>query len=437
MKITIAKDVKIHLCIGCLYYVLFIGFFTYNFRFPQSLLYVSDGILMVLFFLSIPKINYALRVSLIRETIIPAIGIAVISTASSCISNINILQIIWAYRNWGRLFIYFLVCYIALKKELLTSIIKFLKTTYHLNFLVIVLQYLSHSAMYTQDQLNGFFGRDTSAINTTVSLFILVVVLSDFFSKKASGLSILPYIIEITIIAILAELKAVMIFEILLILVFMLVNTTLDTITVLKQISFALVLIITVIIGSQALSSIYPDFKNFLNIQNIILSATTSDGYGHSGYIDRLNGIEVINKYFFDSMGWKYKLIGLGAGNAEYSAVPILQSDFYKAYGSKFLYLNFASSSLYLESGMLGLIGYALCFILPLISYTRRIMKQPRQVNAKNTDMTYWLNVGLGSNLIALLFIIYNNLERTDASLIVAFFVAAPIVAIYKQRING
>lgn len=428
MKLRLSKDIRVNLCILCLIYILFIGFFTYNFSLPQSLLYISDGILTILFFLSIYRIRHALKVKMIKRTILPIAFVAVIGTLSALISNINILQLIWAYRNWGRLFIFLLLCYTSLKEKHFVSVIDFLKLVYHLNFFVIIAQYLSRSSMYTQDQLNGLFGRNTNAINITVSLFILVIVLSEYFSKKEKGTAIIPYIIEITVIAILAELKAVMIFEILFILVYMLVNSTLSAGILLKRIGFVFILIFAVVFGAHILASIYPRFENFLNISNIILSATTSDGYGHSGYIDRLTGIEVINKYFFDSMGWKYKLIGLGIGKAEYSVVPILQSDFYKNYGMTFFYLNFTSSTIYLETGILGLIGYAMCFILSFVEYIKLITR-----NKQNISLLYWANIGLGASLIATLFIVYNNLERTDAAFIIAFFLAAPIVAIFKK----
>ncbi|MBT9015560.1 hypothetical protein BTI82_04880 [Lactobacillus delbrueckii subsp. bulgaricus] len=434
MKLKFPKDIRVNLCIICLIYIMFVGFFTYNFSLPQSLLYVSDGILLILFIFSIHKIKSALSVEILRQTFIPALLVAIMGTISALISNINLLQLIWAYRNWGRLFVYLTLCYTSLKEKHITSTIKFIKIIYHLNFFVIIAQYLSHSSMYTQDQLNGLFGRDTSSINVTVSLFILVIILSEYFSKKEKGTTIIPYFIEITVVAILAELKAVMIFEIIFVLVYMLVNSSLDAITMLKRVLFVLLLVVAVIAGSHILARIYPTFENLLNLRNIILSMTTSDGYGHSGYIDRLNGIDVINKYFFDSMGWKYKLMGLGIGKAEYSSITVLQSDFYIKYGLTFSYLNFTSSFLYLETGLFGLIGYTICFLLPFVSYIKLIKKQIGKQNGFDANMVYWANVGLGSTLVALLFIIYNNLERTDAAYIVAFFMAAPAVAIYKQR---
>ena len=71
--------------------------------------------------------------------------------------------------------------------------------------------------------------------------------------------------------------------------------------------------------------------------------------------INRFSGFSIIKKYILTTP--KTFLIGIGAGNAEYSQVSILTSVFYHKYYS-INYNMFTYSFIFIEMGILGLIVY-------------------------------------------------------------------------------
>lgn len=425
MRIYRNKNKKQLLCLITLYYVLFIGFFTYNFGIPVAAYYVLDFLLILLLLLCLPQLK---RVTKNRDTRLfrhLLLTLVIIGTISAFVQGFHLGLWIWALRNWGRTIVFFFLCILCLNEKVIKRTTDFFVKLYDVNTVIILLQYFVLRSRYTVDSLNGLFGRDTSGVNATVSLLVLCIVLSGYFSKKQSIKRVIITLAEIAIVATLAELRAILVFTVLFIIVYVFINLRLTA----KQLARYTLLIIVAIVGmtiaANYLVKLYPQFAGFFNLRRIIADASTEGGYGNHGYIDRLSAIPVINKYFFNSGGIFMKLFGMGIGNAEYSSFEFLQSAFYKQYGKTYSYLNFTSAIMYLEVGIFGLVLYVASYISLLANYVKRLRSLRR---TKDKDHLFYENIGFGAALICIIFVIYNNLQRTDVGIVLTLFLTVPLI---------
>ena len=109
-------------------------------------------------------------------------------------------------------------------------------------------------------------------------------------------------------------------------------------------------------------------------------------------------------------------------GNAEYSAFSALSSRFYNMFGLTYRYQNFSTSSIYIETGILGLIGFIFAYVALLFNVIKHIRNK---YNAQK-EQIYYEYVGMGALLTIIVFLFYNNLQRTDCAFILNFFAAIP-----------
>lgn len=424
-NLRIVADKKQLLCIFTLLYVLFIGFFTWNFKITEMVYYLTDVLIILLVVMCLGKIPRIVGNKEIGTFTISIGVLFVVGTLSALVQSFNLGLWAWSIRNWGRMIAFLYLCIACLDLNAINRVICFFVRLYDINTVVILIQYCFLRSKYGADQLNGLFGRMTSGINVTVSLIVFCIVISGYFAKRINRRRLFMTIIEISAVAVVAELRAVFVFLVLLVFAYIVANLKFSVKQFFKYFALASLVIISLVAASYYLVKIYPYFEGFFNIRRIIADASTEGGYGYTGYIDRLNAIPVINKYFFNELGLWVKLFGIGMGNGEYSSVNFLTSPFYNKFGNTFHYMNFTSAVLYLEVGFVGLILYSFSFIGLLVKFTKDV----RSNKEKSKQLLFYQNIGLGAALISIIFILYNNLQRADGGIILAFFLAVPIIA--------
>lgn len=425
LKKTEIKGVSI--CILIALYTYFIGFFITNFNVPESALYAPDIFLVLAFLGAMPKVYRTLfKSDLTRMTLIIA-ALIICGTFPLIINGGSLFRWIWALRNWGRFFIYFAVGVSVLKRKELDRFYDFTLKLFHINTVVIILQFLFMRNVLSQDQLNGLVGRDTSSTNLILILSATAIICAKYFTGKENLKNTLIVICEGLLVSVLAELKAAIFFIFMLFFFAMFVNMRPTR----KQIMRLMLLAAGgIILGAIAISmvvKIYPRFANILTIQGIIDEIANPNGYGSSGKIDRLTAIKVINEDFFNQRGLLTKMFGLGIGNGEYSAFDFLKSDFYIQNGGSYGYLNFSISMLYLETGYVGVILFTVSMLTLLVTAVKWLKR------CDDSNDAYLFNVGIAELLVILLFIIYNNLQRTDMSLLLAIYAMAPWIVVKEK----
>ena len=162
---------------------------------------------------------------------------------------------------------------------------------------------------------------------------------------------------------------------------------------------------------------IYPEYAEFYNLSTMFKS-TYYGGYGYYGYLNRLNAIPIITDKIFNDNTLKI-IFGIGTGNAEYSKVSFLISDFYKKYSSQYMYIGFGDAMIFLENGLLGLIAYCTFFI----SIFRYRVKEG--VNNIGSIKSY-VKISKIIAIFCIILIVYNNSLRTESVYIMGFFLALP-----------
>ena len=228
MRLIVVKDKKQRMILSMLYYVLFIGFFTSNFGVPESAYYLLDVLLVLLLFFCISGIPKMLGNKEIKNFQIFIFSLILSGTVSAFIQGFDLKLWMWAIRNWGRMIVFFYLCFFCMKKRVAERTIIFFVGLYDVNTAVVLIQYLFFRSRYGADQLNGLFGRTTSGINVTVTLFVFCIVLSQYFCRKTSVKRVLATIAEIGFVAVVAELRAVFVFMILLVMIYVFLNLRLS-----------------------------------------------------------------------------------------------------------------------------------------------------------------------------------------------------------------
>ena len=212
LKVRKIKINSATLCILLVLYVYFIGFFITYFRIPESVLYVSDVLLVILFFINIKKLYKTLFTpGLIRLTCILIILI-ICGTFPLTVYEGSFWRWIWALRNWGRFFLYFTIGISVLTKKELERFYNFTLKLFHINIVVIIFQFLFMKDILSQDQMNGLVGRSISGANIILILSAITVASAQYFSKQKKFKNTLIVICEGLLVSVLAELKAVVFF---------------------------------------------------------------------------------------------------------------------------------------------------------------------------------------------------------------------------------
>lgn len=400
-------------------YNFFIKFLISDFKFPGMLNYVTDviNVLLLLGVLVSIKKNNIHKIK-IKPLIFPLI-LFIINLISFIVDFSNPLLFIWGARNVFRFFVFFYSCIYVLRMEDIKKIFDILEVIYIINFVICIYEFLVRGIKF--DNLGGIFGNMTLGGNGPLNVLVILMdiyVLILYFNKKRTLKYLIFVILSSLIIASLAELKIVF-FEMILLLIFMLVF--------IKR-NFKMLFIIgsILLLGSFALkiyASLYPNSADFLNIEYVQEYALNSS-YGSATDINRLSVISMINERFFRN-NLKYKIIGMGLGNAETSQFKILNSRFYRLYGNTFKYNWFSHAFMYLESGYLGLLIYMLFFI--------KIVYDSFKLRNRNE----YIMISFIFSIYTLIFLFYNQTLRIETMGYMIFLVLGIPYIFNKEAKNN
>ena len=117
-------------------------------------------------------------------------------------------------------------------------------------------------------------------------------------------------------------------------------------------------------------------------------------------------------------------LFGFGMGNCDTSSYNFLQSDFFKKY--EYLHYRwFSHAWIYLEQGILGILGVFLFFTSLIILLIK---------NERYIAMEEWRISVIIISVFAMINLIYNCTLQTEASYLLAFICSIPFVFIKERR---
>lgn len=329
----------------------------------------------------------------------------------------SIFYFIWGLRNNFRFYVAFISFVIFLKWEDVQKFFEIFDVLYVINFLLVLVQFMMG---YQQDFLGGIFGVQKGC-NGGVIIFMSFVMARQlllFMRNEGSTIKCVLFSLLGLLVAALAELKVFFLLFILIAVV-----TAMITKGSVKKALFFVFCTLVISISSTILSLLYDEFQDFLSLEKL-WEALLNPNYSSEEDVGRLTAIPVISKRFHT--GVLDKLFGMGLGNADSSSLAIFNTPFFKAYSS-IHYTYFVYAFLYLEVGIVGLLMYAMFFVLSFFAALRlRLAKMA-------DDLTCQLTMIFSGVCLVLVF--YNVALRAEMAGYLAYFVLAlPLISAKATR---
>ena len=322
------------------------------------------------------------------------------------------LYYFWGFRNQFRFFFFFFGCTVFLKKETAEEILDLFDVLFYINLVVSLIQFFVFGKR--QDFLGGIFGIEVGCNGKTIIFLSIVVsrsVLRYLNKQEKSGPCILKCCIAL-LVAAMAELKF---FFVLFLLIVIMAS-------LLTDFSFRKLLLIGLSLaglyaGVLMLISLFPMWEDFFDIDVIMETALSSEGYTGMGDMNRLTSIPIVLTRFLTTLD--KKLFGLGLGNCDTSAFAFLNTPFFQKYG--YLRYNwFAGAFTLLEMGLVGLVVYAAFFVLVYINASK--LRKSEENGSVYTQMARIMAV------LCLVMNLYSGSMRIEEAYFAYFVMALPFL---------
>lgn len=332
-----------------------------------------------------------------------------LSLISAGLGGFSLPRVMWATINWTKGFVYLVACLVFLEKEDYARIFSLLKIVYVINFIVVCVMFFAFG--YKQDFLGGIFGVEYGC-NGVTNVFlgiILTLALIDAYEEKNFRWETAAYLVSGMAIAGLAEIKLFFLEFIAIVVIVpgcFWLKKELD-LRVLRRAAICAIAAMAVGLFGVYLSS-PGSFRVMIGAKSYAAYELTS----RSSYkISRLRAVPEINEMFFGS-DWLRRLFGFGFGNCEGSTIGALCSDFFMAQHDLHYYW-FCHQFLYLETGLAGLISYAMIFGMMILHGIKRLFQEKRCI--QNTVFLLIIALFAGISLI------YDDQMRKEYSYIICF----------------
>lgn len=376
-------------------YNCFIKYLIVDLNFPSILNYFTDGITLLLLYMTLKKLHY--RIPYRNSAINISILLLLCMTFSFFADLSSFSLYVWSFRNIFRFYIFFFVCIYSLDKYDIINIFELLEKVLIVNFVICAYEYFVEGTNY--DFLGGSFGNGVAGGNGPLNMLMIVVsgyVLIQYVYKNKSLSEVIGIIVGCLAIAAVAELKFYF-FEII-IAVFFVVGFVKHDMKMLATVSL-LCCVGVVAIGFY--TKLYPQNAGFLSIE-FIEDYALRRTYGSATDINRLTAINIISERCFASMP-KAIWFGLGLGNGTTSQFYFLKSPFFLRYGDRLKYTWFTHAYMFVEGGYIGLVLYVAFYAV--IAVKAFLLSKDNMV----------MQLGLFCTLFSAIMVIYNQTMQIEA----------------------
>lgn len=402
IKISIKKITERDLIFIQIIYNCFIKWGIFQFKLPSSVNYVADLITAILF---AKIISYEIKCTnkVERTPIFYIIVLFFVYTLINWLMHLySISYYLWGLRNTFRFYIFFVACTIFLEKEDIDRIFKILFFIFILNIFMTSYQYFILDKR--GDFVAGFFGSTEAAGGNGPMLvlcsLICIIVVVQYMEKHNNILNPAITILGTLYIATLAEIKALYIMVVVIIIL-----ASLFTKFSIKKLSIVIIVLCAFPIALNILYKLYPNFKDFFNMETIIEYSASDSGYTGTDDINRFSAITYCLDNFLK--GPLEKLFGMGLGAADGSSnFREVTTRFYeKNFDTHYTW--FTVPHILIENGMVGLIIFWMIFFTAFQDTT----KLRRKCYGKDKGN---LIISQLITIIMVIFSIYNQTVRTE-----------------------
>lgn len=340
------------------------------------------------------------------------------------INGAPLIHALWGMRNYGRFFLFYYLCIELFNQVDYERITNWLIRLFLVHCAIVLFQIGIEHLSY--DFLGGIFGKYQGCASGLMIYYgLIIIILFAKYDNKEVGISrLLIYLGIILGTAALAELKALFIYFIIVLIMYGLLSN--------NKIKASIVLMLGIIgafIGIQVLIEFFPEFADFFTVEKLIYNLTNKTA--NYTYVEGLDVGRSSVFYKLDPIvkqwgGNVARWVGLGLGNGDYSSsFNFLNSSFYNTY-PRSNYMNFSLSFLFVETGYLGTIAYVAFFV------ANEIVAMKNYIENNNSATL----IGVLLPLMCWFLIYYNASLRTNYAYIV-FALLASIPGYTKKRNNA
>lgn len=396
-----------------IFYMFIVGYLIYDLGAPRLAFYLGDlntAILLLHMVYSTKHKGFLMKKAFWTWR---AIGlfllVCVISAGVNFSGFSSILMFIWGLRNYFRFFVFFSACISYTKKEDVSKIFRLCFYMLLINTVLSFYQYFVQG--YINDYVGGTFGTETGC-NAYSNLFFIIMCsyyLCSYIKKKTTIFYVALVFGCCLSCATLAELKFFFIEFAIIICMGIIFNKP-----NLKTVILAVLAIFVLSTAISFFQTFYKEF-DFFNWDSITYYSTETSYSYSSDSINRMNGIEMVQRMFLPNIS--DQIFGVGVGNADYSF--FFASRLYRLYGNTH-YNWFLHTYLFLETGWVGLISYVLIFVGIFIDAFLVGLKNKATIVFRSTQMLA---------ILAVLTLAYNSSLRMDAAYIFFGILAIPFTA--------
>ena len=399
--------------------VLFLLPFAYSFltellSLPNVIKFISDFLIFVSIvviayrsskegILLLPKTSFALSMIVVLFFLYVLAGYV--------LNYQSVFYFLWGVRNNFRFYLAFFAFVLFIKEGDAKKCLKLVDYFFWLHAIVTLIQYFGFG--YNQDYLGGLFGV-TKGCNGYVIVFISIVtakaLLSYMNGHEKAVLCFSKCAIALLLSA-LAELKFFIV-------IFVLILTLATIVTRFSTRKFIIILFsfLMISVAYTILIMLFDHFSNFLSFDYLV-NELFRENYASSEDVGRFTSIPIISERFLTT--FPERLLGMGIGNCDTSAISIFNTAFYDRYVD-IHYSVFSVSFLFLETGFIGLTIFISFFV---VSLTKAIKALKRK-----TGNLLFNQMGLVMSILCFILMFYNSSLRTEAGYMVYFVLALPFI---------
>lgn len=408
----------------CLHWVLLISLFqgaiASYFGFNQ-INYICDFLLIVLFVMRLSSDNLRYFRIIKAAEFVPIICFAVTVMVGWIFNPASLLMAIWGARNYGRFFIYFIFCIAFLDVQ---DVYKMEDAFFHvfpIHMLFIAYQYIVEGL--NQDRLSGIFGNSAGG-NGGLMIYLVImlcIIMARYEYKKVSLVKFGVYLMLVLVNAALSELKFLFVVAIIMLIWYLFMSRRKG-----KGMIMALAFILLFYVSVQILYIIFPEYANFLDINNILNQVSAQEVYASQFDVGRTAVFSKLSPIITKWAGRDALWIGIGLGNADYSsAMVFLNSAFFNAY--EYIHYTWLSLGyLFVETGYIGTIAYTSFFVVSEICAILRYQKRTTYMNLLGTFFP----------LVSLILLVYNSTLRSNYAYMLFAVLSWSIICTKRQNKN-
>lgn len=397
-----------------------------NLQWVIDLLHLPEAAIHLLsvnmvFILVMALINKSKTVKAIRSIHLLIIVYVVVIFVGWLINGMSILRSCWALTKTLFLILFFLVCITKLSDQWCDRVLNLLMAYVPVNTIMTICQYMLLGVR--NDWLGGVFGIRQGA-NAYTNIYMCIICTHSiimYLKRKMRFRKMALLIMDCLLIAALTEITAFYL-ELLVVIASIIICTKFDS----KKIVITTGIITVIPIFIYVYFVVNPTRLQYLRgFEQIIAYLGGQDGivYNASGQyiggaysVSRLNPFKQINDRFFGN-DFIMKMVGMGLGNCEISTShKFLQSAFYMA-NKDFVYYYFSHAFIYLETGWMGILVYALLFFENLFLSFK---------NRKENSLNYLYS--LCGAVLGLFLFFYNSSIRSFSGYFVFFLMAVTYI---------